>query len=126
MNKLPGIVIDGSAGLVTTTTGNDLLHTLSTARTAIIRKIMWYNNTGAVVTLRIGTVDNQAIPVFVPMLPTIAAINGLHDNLMAAEIPDVEFAPNRGALAAGRSGNIYVVGSAAGVLIVISVEEWGR
>lgn len=129
-----GIRKAGNAGLVTTTAGNDLLHTIPVmtvqavtypARTFIIRKIMWYNNTGAPVTLSIGTLN--ATPAFVPLLPTIYAINLFDGELTEDELPDVEFCSvNAPAVAAVRfNGNAYVLASAAGVLIAITVEEFG-
>jgi len=52
-----GVRKAGNAGLVTTTGGNDLTHTMPTGRTGKIVKILAYNNTGANVTLQFGTLD---------------------------------------------------------------------
>jgi len=121
----------GNQGMVTTTTGNDLIHDLvlvagvPNVRTAVIRKIMTSNNTGANATLIFGTLDRQAIPVFVPLLPTLNLLNGFDAEWIEAEIPSVEFMSDMTALAAGRNGSIYVVGSVAGILVSIEVEEYG-
>ena len=128
-----GLVAGGSPA-VTTTGGNDLLHipgqmTVQTvtfpARTFIIRKIMWYNNTGANATLRIGTLNGT--PAFVDMLPTIYAPNLFDGELTEDELPGVEFiAAAPLAVAAVRfNGNAYVLASIAGVLVAIEVEEFG-
>ena len=119
-----------SGGLITTTAGNDLVHTLGinrsgVARTAIIRKILAYNNTGGDVTLQFGTRDSAAVPNFVQYLPDLLALNGLENAWLETEIPAVEFSVNTGALVAGREGNIYLLASAALVLVTIEVEEFG-
>lgn len=124
----------GNAGLVVTTAGNDLLHTMAMvtvgttvfpARTFIIRKIMWYNNTGANATLSFGTLN--ATPALVPLLPTILCLNTFDGQLTEAELPGVEFTSGTAtALAAARwNGNAYVLCSVAGVLVSIEVEEFG-
>lgn len=132
-----GIRKAGNAGLLLATTGGgvwDLLHTIPLttinqqtfpARTFIIRKIMWYNNTGGPVTLSIGT--QNAVPGFVPLLPTIYALNLFDGELTEAELPGVEFSSvNLPAAAAVRfNGNAYVLASVAGVLVAIEVEEFG-
>jgi|GEM_PF-2020298 len=130
-----GVRKAGNAGLVTTTMGGpDLLHTIPMmtvqtvtfpSRTFIIRKIMWYNNTGANTTLAIGT--RNAVPGNVQLLPTIYALNGFDGELGEADLPAVEFiASNVTAAAAVRlDGNAYVVCPVAGVLIAIEVEEYG-
>jgi len=129
-----GIRKAGNAGLVTTTGGNDLLHTQALvtvqavtfpARSFIIRKIMWYNNTGANVTLAIGTLDGT--PAFVQLLPTIYSLNTFDNALTEAELPGVEFIAAAPTEVVGLrfNGNAYVLASAAGVLIAIEVEELG-
>lgn len=132
-----GIRKPNSAGLVTTTgtlgaPTADLVHTLGTnrsgvRRTAIIRKIVAYNNTGGNVPLQFGTRDSAAIPNFVQLLPDLLALNGLDNTWDEDEIPAVEFTVNRSLLAAGREGNIYVssLGAAAGVVVVLEIEEIG-
>jgi hypothetical protein len=107
-------------GLLTTTAGPDLLHTIPLRRTFIIRKVMYYNNTGADVTLILGTQTNAG--VWVPLLPTFRAINGFND---WEDLPDVEFVNDRTAGAGGVTGNALVQASAAGVLVRLLVEEFG-
>jgi hypothetical protein len=125
MDMVRGIIVPNSSGLVTVTavaTG-DLVHTLSTGSSAIIRRIFWSNNTGAVVTLIFGTQTNAAIPVFAARYPTISCANGVHDFLTQDQIPEVIFRVDRTATPGGFSGNIYVLSSAAGVIVRIAVEE---
>lgn len=123
-----GILIPNTAGLVNTTAAavGDLVHTLSTGRTAKIAKIMWSNNSGFNGTLIFGTRDN-AVPAaaHVPLLPTITCLNGFDGEFRQEEIPDVIFALDRTATPNGRDGNIYVVSSVAGILVRIAVEERG-
>lgn len=119
-----------SAGLVVTTAGNDLVHTLGAnrsgaTRTAIIKKILAYNNTGGNVTLQFGTQDNAVAPAFVQLLPELVAINGLENVWTEDGIPAVEFSVDTTAGAAGAEGNVYVLASAAGVNVRIEVEEYG-
>ena len=130
-----GIRKAGNAGLVITTAGGpDLLHTIPVmtvqtvafpARTFIIRKIMWFNNTGANTTLAIGT--RNATPANVQLLPTILALNGFDGELSEAELPAAEFTSGTpAAVAAVRlDGNAYVVCPVAGVLIAVEIEEFG-
>jgi hypothetical protein len=129
-----GIRIPNSGGLITTTAGPDLVHTLSqyttaggnvTVRSAIIRKIMAYNNTGANVTLIFGTRDRTGAPAFVPLMPAFVVINALDNEWEEVNIPAVEFKINRALLAAGREGNIWVQASAGAVLLVLELEEIG-
>ena len=82
-----------SEGLVTATGGNDLMHTLGrnrsgVHRTAIIRKIMAYNNTGANVTIQLGTRDGTApAPLFVAYLPVLLVLNGMENIWGEEHIP---------------------------------------
>jgi len=131
----PFVVKAGNQGLVNSTAGNDLLHTLPVAavlnqtgpRSASISKIMAYNNTGGNVTLRFGTLDrNPAGAAFVQLLPTLVAINTFDNEWMESEIPFVEFISWPVATAAGRTGDIYVITSAAAVLVSIEVKEYGE
>jgi hypothetical protein len=132
-NERAYIIKAGNAGLVTTTAGNDLLHTLpiattaavTGARSAIITKIMAYNNTGANVTLQFGTLNRAAAPAFVQLLPTLVAINGFDNEWIETEIPAVEFMSWPQLTAAGRLGDIYVLASVAAVLVLIEVKEIG-
>jgi hypothetical protein len=121
------------SGPFTTTGGNDLLHDLpaattvnqTAARSCVISKIMAYNNTGGNVTLRFGTLD-RGVPTFVQLLPTIVAINGLDTEWIEDEIPQVEFISWPQLTAAGRIGDIYLVASAAAVLVMVEVLEFGQ
>ncbi len=125
---MEGIIKPGNAGLVTTTGGGvaDLCHTLSLTRSLIITKIMAYNATGANVTLQFGTLNRATPAVFVPggLLPIFVAINGLDNEWLEEEIPAVEFMSWPQATAAGRTGDVYVVGGAAGVVVQIEVKEF--
>ncbi|MFA5377987.1 MAG: hypothetical protein WC455_19710 [Dehalococcoidia bacterium] len=128
-----GIRKPNSAGLVTTTGGAtmDLVHDLvlvagqPNPRSAVIKKIFAYNNTGGNATIIFGTVDRSAVPLFVAVLPTITLINGFDNELTEEELPNIEFQSNMGLTVAGRSGSIYVLGSVAGLLVTIEVEEFG-
>jgi hypothetical protein len=111
-----------NAGLVTTTAGPDLCHTLPLGRTVKIKKVMWYNNTGAAQTLIFGTQTNVA--GWVPLFPTINCVNTMDGELMEWELPDVKFQFDTTA-AAGTTGNILVQGSAVGILVRLEVEELG-
>lgn len=117
-----------NVGLVTTTvvaTGN-LCHTLPAGRSARITKIMAYNPPGPDVTLQFGTWDrNPAGAAFVALMPLFVAINSLDNEWMETEIPAVEWQSNTTPTAAGRTGNIYVVASAANVVLVLEIEEIG-
>jgi len=130
-----GIRKANSAG-VFTTTGTaavpvaDLLHVLGTNRSAVrrsawIRKIVAYNNTGGNVPLQFGTIDLAA--AFVALMPDLVALNGIENIWEEAQLPNVEFIADRQAGALGRTGDVYVssIGLAAGVLILLEVEEIG-
>lgn len=110
-------------GLVTTTAGPDLCHLLPVGRSAIIRKVMFSNNTGANITLIFGSLTTAG--VWLPLLPTIMAITGFDGELGESELPDTEFYLDPSAGAAGMTGNILVQASAVGVLLRLSVEEFG-
>jgi hypothetical protein len=117
-----------SAGLVLSTAGPDLVHTLGINRSGIFRsaiicKIMAYNNTGADVLLQFGTID--AVPAFVQYLPDLLAVNGLDSEWGETEIPVVEFSLVNQVGAAFRAGNIWLQASDVGVLVIIEVAEFG-
>lgn len=120
-----------SEGMVTATGANDLLHTLATnrsgvTRTAIIRKILAYNNTGGNVTLQLGTQDAAAVPVFVQYLPDLLVLNGMENIWTEDDLPAVEFSViDLAVVANAREGNIYMLASALGILVTLEVEEFG-
>lgn len=130
-----GIKKAGNAPLLTTTApapphAGDLLHAMPVGRTGKIRKIIAYNNTGANVPLLFGTNDRAVVAAFVQLLPDLVAINGFDNEWTEEDLPNVEFASDTTALAAGRTGDIYVVAGTvavpvAGVIVVIEVEEFG-
>ncbi|MDO9579927.1 MAG: hypothetical protein Q7J06_05095 [Bacteroidales bacterium] len=127
-----GIRKAGNAGLVTTTVAANgiLLHSLPIGRTCRITKIVAYNNTGANLPLLFGTRDRAVDPALVQLLPDLVAINTLDNEWTEEEIPAVEFIPDTQLLAAGRTGDIYVVAGTvavpvAGAIISIEVEEFG-
>ena len=120
----------GNAGLVIMTAGNDLLHTLPTGtapvsgKSAIITKILAYNDTGANVTLQFGTLDLVApIANFVQLLPILVAIDTLDNEWGESDIPAIEFIANTTAGANGRLGDIYVLASAAAVTVAIEIKQ---
>jgi hypothetical protein len=128
---IASIRIQNSAGLVTTTAGNDLVHTLGTnrsgvRRTAIIRKIMAYNNTGGNAVLLFGTRDT--VPNFVQMFPALLALNGMDNEWTEDQIPMVPFTVVTTVPAVAvnnREGNIWLLASAALVVVTLEIEEFG-
>ena len=120
-----GIRKANNAGLVLTTAGPDLCHTMpvATPTTVKIKKIMWYNNTGALENLIFGTQDNVAPAGWVPLFPAIACVNTFDGELTEQELPDIEFVVDTQAGALGQTGDIFVQASAAGILIRLEVEE---
>lgn len=121
IEKREGILLANSAGLVTVTAAaaGDLVHTLSTNANAFIRKIFYSNNSGAAITLIFGT--RNTVGAFVPLMPTITCVNGQHDWLEESQIPDILFRVDT--TAPGAEGNIYVLSSAAGVIVRATIEE---
>jgi hypothetical protein len=130
---MEGIRLPNSAGLVTTTGGgvHDLVHTLGTMRanvrrSAVVRRILAYNNTGANVTLQFGTQSLAA--VFVQYMPDLVALNGLDNEWNEWDIPLIHYHAFNSVpyvAATSMAGDIYVLASAANVLLVIEVEEFG-
>ncbi len=112
---------DNNAGLVTTTAGPDLLHTLPAGRSLRVVKVVCYNNTGANINIQLGTLTGAG--AFVGLLPVLRALNGLENIWNEEDIPAVEWALNTSAGAAGRSGNVLVQASAVGAVVCIEVEE---
>ena len=113
-------------GLLTTTAGPDLMHTMPTVddTTVIIRKIFWYNNTGAQETLIFGTQDNTVGAAWIPLFPTINCVNTMDGQLTELELPEIEFVVDTRAGAAGRTGDILVQATAVGILVRLEVEEF--
>lgn len=120
-----GVRKPNNAGLVVTTAGPDLLHTIPLLRTVKVVKVMWYNNTGALANIILGTVDNAVPAGWVPLFPTIACVNTFDGELEEALCPDIEFINDRQAGALGMTGSIWVQGSVAGILVRLEVEEFG-
>lgn len=128
-----GIRKPNSAGLVVSTAGPDLLHTLSILgpnagqgfRSAFIRTIHVYNNTGADITVQFGTLNRAVAPAFVQLMADMVFLDTFHTDIPEQDIPMVEFRADLSALAAGRTGNIYMQASAVGLLINLTVEEIG-
>ena len=123
-----GIRKPNNAGLVITTAGPDVVHTIPTANptTVIIRKIMWSNNTGIGGTLIFGTQDNVAAPGWIPLLPTITCLNGFDGEIREEDLPEIEFSFNAAVGVLGTTGNILVQvapAGAIGILIRLEVEE---
>lgn len=124
----PSIRKPNSVGLVTTTGGNDICHLLGTnrsgvSRTAIIRKIVAYNNTGANETIQFGTLD--LVAAFVQYMPDLLVLNGMENIWTEEDIPAVEFSVLGLPGALGRLGIVYVLASAAGLLITLELDEFG-
>jgi len=112
----------GNQGLVTTTAGPDLCHAIPVGRSFIIRKILAYNNTGVDETLIFGTQTNVA--GWVPLLPTLLAVDGIENIWTEADLPPVVFQADTTA-GAGTTGNALVQASGINLLIQIEVEEIG-
>lgn len=123
--KRKGVRQANNAGLVAATAGPDLLHTLSTGKSAFVRKIMISNFSGGNLQVRLGTLTGAG--VFVALMPTILAINGMDTEIPEESIPEIEFITDSTAGAAGRTGNIYLQSSAVAALCLtrLEVEEIG-
>jgi len=106
----PGVVVT-TAALAT-----DIIHQLPTGRSFYVTKIMWYQNTGANMTLLFGTLSNAGVPAMVQMFPTQLAIDGVPGGLLEEELVGVEFMLNSQALPNGWNGNLIVESYAAGVI----------
>lgn len=122
-----GVRKANNQGLVTTTApGPDLCHTMPTANptTVKIRKIVWYQNTGVQQTLQFHTMNNVVPAGAVNILPAMNCVNGIDGGRIEEELPEVELAIDRRAGIAGRTGDIWVQGSAAGIQVTLEVEEF--
>lgn len=122
-----------SSGLIEFTAvvgADELVHTLSPTKRAIIKKIRWHNRVPANGMLRVGYLNPAA--VFVQVLPDILMTAGVDDALNEADIPIVGNGPE-GFVAdttagTGTTGDIYCESTVAGaagvnVHVVIEVEE---
>ena len=126
----PGIIKPNNApvaarGLITTTAGPDQCHILPVNRTAMIRKITWYNPNAVQALVIFGTVTNAVAPAWVPLTSTIVALPLLDGILEEEECPDIEWYSDTTALAGGVSGDIWVLSTQLNVLIRLTVEEFG-
>jgi len=113
-------------GLVATLIGgNDLLHTLSTGRTARICKIFAWNDSGANVVLQFGT--NTNVPAFVQRLPDMLALNNIENIWWEIDLPRYIFAIDNRAGALGQTGDIRVNTNplTANIDIMLEIEEYG-
>lgn len=121
---LVGGVVGVGPGLVTTlgAATTDLIHQIPVGRSFYVTKIMWYQITGANLTLVFGTLSNAAVPAMVQMFPTQLALNGIPGGLLEEELTGVEFMLNSVPLL-GWDGSLYVTSSAAGVQISVEVAE---
>jgi hypothetical protein len=91
------------------------LYILSTGKTAIIKKLLWFSGQGGNVLLEIGT----GLAPFVRRLPRFTCVPAIHDGMSEWELPLVEF-----------SANITMQTDAAGadpahIQVVCEVEEIG-
>ncbi len=115
-------------GIVTTTgpAATDIIHQITQAsvlRSFYVLKLMWYQVTGANITLVFGTLSNAGVPAMVQMFPTQLAITGIPGGLVEDELAGVEFELNSQAAGAGWDGSLYVTSSAAGVQISAELAE---
>ncbi len=111
-----------------------ILWTKSTlpGRVAVIRKLMYRNRTGGVVSLRIGYNTNAVVPAFVQVAPDILATNGVDGELTEAELPImgntvVGFATDA-TVTTGTLGNIMIGATASAaapndVQVMAEIEE---
>lgn len=110
VNIGPGIVI------TTAVAATDIVHLIPVGRSFYVIKIMWYQNTGANMTLLFGTLSNAAVPALLQMFPTQLAINGIPGGLLEEELVGVEFLLNSQATPNGWNGSLYVESYTAGAI----------
>ena len=106
----PGLVI--SLGALSA----DIIHSCPAGGSFYVTKIMWYQATGANVTLNFETLSNAPLPLPVVMFPTQLAITGMPGGLTEDELTGVEFMLNSD-LVAGWDGNLIVTATLAGVVV---------
>lgn len=123
--------ISGGLRAITVAATTTALHTISTGKTARIKKIMAYSRQGANVTLEIGYDTLGA--VWTPVMPPITLVPNLDVGLSEADIPIAGNTPDGfhadATLVTGFAGVIAARASAAGVApnhisVVIEVEEY--
>ena len=113
----PGLVITGGAATI------DQIHQIPVGRSFYVTKIMWYQATGANITLVFGTLGGALGAVLQAMFPTQLAINGIPGEMLEEELVGVEFMLNSQAAPAGWDGSLYVTSSVAAVQISCEVAE---
>lgn len=113
----PGLV--NTQGPATT----DQIHLIPLGRSFYVVKIMWYQVTGANVTLVFGTLGGAGGVILQPMFPTQLALNGMPGGMLEEELVGVEFMLNSQAAPAGWNGSLYVTSSVAAVQISAEVAE---
>jgi len=87
-DERPGVRITKPRVSITAAATATLVHQVTSGRTAILKKLMWYNGQSADVILEIGTYDGAT---FTRRLPRIRAITRQHDGLSELECPEFEF-----------------------------------
>ncbi|MDD3494179.1 MAG: hypothetical protein PHZ19_11865, partial [Candidatus Thermoplasmatota archaeon] len=92
-NRSGAAGVNAGPGIVTTTAvaATDIVHQISLNRSFYVLKIMWYQNTGANMTLIFGTLSNAGVPAMVQMFPTQLAVNGIPGGMLDEELVGVEF-----------------------------------
>ncbi len=101
---------------------NELLATISTGRTAVIRKVMMYAP-GVAATFRIGVTDTDAAGgVFTALLPTMRCLGGFNEEWGPDRLPQVEI-PHGPTTGQTDKRNIFVVGSVNGAQVQIEYDE---
>lgn len=121
----------GAAGVATvpgivTTTGpaaTDIIHQITQGRSFFVTRLMWYQVTGANITLVFGTLSNAGVPAMVQMFPTQLAITGIPGGLNELDLVGVEFMLNSLVAPNGWDGSLYVTSSVAGVQVSAELAE---
>ncbi|MCX6022504.1 MAG: hypothetical protein NTZ05_12385 [Chloroflexi bacterium] len=116
-----GLLVPNSEGVVTATTAgtNYLLHDVPASRTAIIRKIRWYNRGASTVRIILGDTDTGAAGgVFTARMVSIEAIAGHGGEMNAEFLESHEFNATSNILA-------QISASVTGVDIRCDLEETG-
>lgn len=127
-----GIRKANSAGLVPTTAGPDLLHTIPVGRSFKVRKVMVYNPNAFNVAFQLGTQDLALVPAFVQLMPDLVALGlpvPIDSEWQELDLPNIEFmlTPVSAVVPLGQSGDLYVQETLAvgvGLLVSVEVEEF--